>query len=654
MLTLASGILCHHPGLSETWYDSIVEQESNVMNTDNTCIAMHSVGNQIGQITCSLSVFCDRSLQGSISNVWVTLTGDRHQVKTPGFSVSLQYNALVADSIESWVLSPVVQMASGRETRQNYEIWDEDKLRYYTGVYVFMRDDASEYLRTPANAKKAYAKERALNYYYVNPLEVIDTTTTFTASCSGLWKPDLQIEWDNVSVETLGKQDLVAIKVVYWPTNGEFGNWYPPLLEEGDSFAPPDNATYLTLPYRGHLTLPYTKIHSTEGSRNGTTVVIWLELVASVPLKSRYCFINFAPEGNAFKDEYKETDFKPYGRLTDGEDDGTVIIWAGQKDPEEIDDNNDDIEPNTPDTPNVLDMGLVTTYSMTVGKIKRVGDWLWSANFFDNIRLLNNSPIENIISVKAMPVTLGNTGDNLPIILGNVTCPESARVVTNEPARVNIGTFTVPRPFGNFLDYRQAITIFLPFIGLRDLDPSIVVGRTFELFYIFDVVTGTCKAVMTCDGSEVYAFDGMAGIDIPITSNNRAQFEAGIASSLVSSGIQAGASLATGNPIGLVGSVSTAVSGVAGAQFRSITSGSPSPQTSWYESKHIYLIIRRPRYSRPATFDHTYGRPCNATYRLSQLNGFTKIANDCDLSGITASETLKEKLRDLLTSGIYC
>ena len=74
--------------------------------------------------------------------------------------------------------------------------------------------------------------------------------------------------------------------------------------------------------------------------------------------------------------------------------------------------------------------------------------------------------------------------------------------------------------------------------------------------------------------------------------------------------------------------------------------GALSPQSCYY-------IIRTPIITLPSNFAHTKGYICMNTYRLSELNGFTKLTNDVDLSGFNCTNNELERLRSILVSGFY-
>lgn len=317
----------------------------------------------------------------------------------------------------------------------------------------------------------------------------------------------------------------------------------------------------------------------------------------------------------------------------------------GYKKPTEDSDGSDDNA-----SANVSNL-LNTTYKLSQAQLQSLGNFLWQDSFMNNIKLLNNSPIENLVSVKALPVSLP-VGTEQALVLGNVDTGIKATPVTNTYIKFTMGTKKVPHFENNFSDYNNVTCdVYLPCIGtIADIDPREVIGQTLTLKYCFDVVTGDVLAELFNNKGGALnlmgIYKGNIGIDIPLTASNRAQVEAGYISDFISA----------------VGSVATKnITGVAEAGLSAITrqnttksSGSISGCTAQGLPIKPYLHISSPvvpDYSD--TFVHTYGRPCLLSKKLSKLKGYTQVDKNCDLSGITCTQKEKEMLRNIISSGFY-
>lgn len=289
---------------------------------------------------------------------------------------------------------------------------------------------------------------------------------------------------------------------------------------------------------------------------------------------------------------------------------------------------------------------LTACYELSVERLNNIAIKLWSEDFFSNILLLNNSPIENILSCKLLPLSL--SGSENPVKIGNVDMGINGNRLSKTVYRYNIGTISIPRisdmGFLNYAPY-TSIVIFLPFIGFKELNTSDIMGRNVSVDYIVDVITGACKAIITVNNYQCYEFDGNCGIDIPLTAGNRSQVEMGY----VKAAVGVVSNIASKN---IGGAISSGISG-AMQQYHYSTNGSYSPSTGAYEDRTCFIIIDRPQYTEVSKFGHTKGYKCQLSKTIGSLKGFVKTTENVDLSNISAPEYCKKKILDLLSSGIY-
>lgn len=289
---------------------------------------------------------------------------------------------------------------------------------------------------------------------------------------------------------------------------------------------------------------------------------------------------------------------------------------------------------------------LTVCYELSVERLNNIAIKLWSEDFFSNILLLNNSPIENILSCKLLPLSL--SGSETPVKIGNVDMGINGNKLSKTVYRYNIGTISIPRisdmGFLNYAPY-TSIVIFLPFIGFKELNTSDIMGRNISVDYIVDVITGACKAIITVNNYQCYEFDGNCGIDIPLTAGNRSQVEMGY----VKAAVGVVSNIANKN---IGGAISSGISG-AMQQYHYSTNGSYSPATGAYEDRTCFVIIDRPLYTEVSKFGHTKGYKCQLSKTIGSLKGFVKTTENVDLSNISAPEYCKKKILDLLSSGIY-
>ena len=421
-------------------------------------------------------------------------------------------------------------------------------------------------------------------------------------------------------------------------------NWHNEVLE-GRNFDFSNSKIYVKLSSDsgGAYLYPFKELEYNNGSikftwydmdnEADTTIFYpWLELLIYAvyvdengeEYESGYCHVKLRQKSSSFDSIYELGE--------QGSDGSTITVVNYEDDPEGYDDDDDDYhdpldnEDDTPDDSTDITVSgeVCKTYKIEQIELKKLGQFLWTSDFFDNILLVNNSPIENIISLKALIGTVTTTGTSQTLALGNVTTTASA-IPCSESITINVGSITLPRKYNNFLDFEPytKVQIYLPFYGCAMLDSSLVIGRTITIKYIIDVITATAKIKIIHDNKTLYEFKTTCGTDLPITSSNRASVEMGY----LSSGVGMGISIASGN---VLGGLASGLS-MAQSQYHSSTSGNVSGVLNFHDSRMVTVLVDRPVYTELRNFNKTHGRVCNLSKTLRDLRGFTKCAENVQI-----------------------
>lgn len=325
---------------------------------------------------------------------------------------------------------------------------------------------------------------------------------------------------------------------------------------------------------------------------------------------------------------------------TEGSDGYTKDDDKGYHDNKDKDDDDTDTK--------VLSSGigvLTSTFHMTKERLEQLGRFLWSGSIFDDFSLINNNPIENIISCKSIP--FGISGTTQEITLGNVKTGVNGEKISQNFSKQTIGTVSIAEHYKNFLDYAPYtnVIIYLPYIGFKELDTSLVMGKTLKIEYTLDVITGGCLAQIYVGKIRLYEFTGNIGVDIPITASNRAQVE----SAYISGGVGVVSNAMSGNVTRAVNSII----GAATSQYHYSGTGNPSPSCVASTNRTCYVVIDRPQYQPLNAFNHTRGRMCCLSKTIGSLNGFTVCDKNIDISGVSATDEEKEEIVNILSSGFF-
>ena len=327
--------------------------------------------------------------------------------------------------------------------------------------------------------------------------------------------------------------------------------------------------------------------------------------------------------------------------------DGTEGSDGYTKDDDKGYDDNKDKDDDDDDT-NVLSSGigvLTSTFHMTKERLVQLGQFLWGSSIFDEFSLINNNPIENIISCKAIPYAISGTTQE--ITLGNVKTGVNGEKISQNFSKQTIGSVTIAEHYKNFLDYAPYtnVIIYLPYIGFKELDASLVMGKTLRIEYTLDVITGGCLAQIYVGKIRLYEFTGNIGVDISITASNRAQVE----SAYINAGVGVVSSAMSGNVTGAVNSII----GAATSQYHYSGTGNPSPSCVASTNRTCYVVIDRPQYQPLKAFNHTRGRMCCLSKTIGSLKGYTVCDSNIDISGISATDEEKDEIVNILSTGFF-
>lgn len=324
----------------------------------------------------------------------------------------------------------------------------------------------------------------------------------------------------------------------------------------------------------------------------------------------------------------------------------------------------DPINPNPDPTPSpavpiaplpstVSSNKLFTVYNPSASELNALGAYLWDSSIIASIRDIWQNPLDGIISliqVYATPTTSGSHN----IILGFLDSGVSANVVSSQFVTVNCGSVTVPENKQNATDYAPytSLHLYLPFIGIVELDTNECMKSTIDVKYEIDVYTGTCLATVSVTRSEdmpnapiLYTYSGNCSQQIPLTSGNAT----GMLTALIG-GITAGLSVASGGGLGVVAGATIAGQSLAHEMFHVSHSGNISANAGIMGQKKPYLIIGRRHGYDANNYSSLYGFPANKTIVLGNHTGYVKVKH-CFLK-TSATQPEHDEIMALLRNGV--
>ena len=310
----------------------------------------------------------------------------------------------------------------------------------------------------------------------------------------------------------------------------------------------------------------------------------------------------------------------------------------------------DPIDFPAPPTGGALSTGTIKGFVVSTGIISGLFNELWNTSLFDidTFQKLLSEPLDALISLHCLPFIPAN-GTAATIKLGNYETQQSAPVITNQYSTIDCGELTVPKYWGNALDYEpytKNIEIYLPFIGIKQLKAEDVIGFKLKIKYIVDVLTGDLTAQIKCGKSVLYKFQGNCKATIPIS----AKVNESLTNLIKGAGHVAVGAVAGGLAGAATGAISAAVNTSLSKSVIS-RSGDLSGAVGLLDDFLPYLIIHRPIQSLAENFKSFKGYPSNITATLSSLKGYTEVEY-IHLKNIKATDAEIEEIEALLKEGV--
>ena len=310
--------------------------------------------------------------------------------------------------------------------------------------------------------------------------------------------------------------------------------------------------------------------------------------------------------------------------------------------------------PTTPNPPDTGDGGSPTVvppvgkasslwsiYNPTLEQVNQFGSWLWSSNFVEQLKKLFSDPMQAIIGLHKVYSPVQTSGQGT-IKCGYLDSEVPSKLVSEQYVTVDCGSVDLQEYFGNVFDYPPytEVSIYLPFIGVRHLDPSDVMRSTISVTYHVDVLTGACLAEVNVQrdaaGGTLYTFSGDAAVRYPVSSGSYM----GIVSGLIG----VATSVVSGNLLPALGGATRLHTNVD-------RSGSFTGNAGAMGSKIPYLIISRPQTAMADKFETLSGYPSNTYTPLSACTGFTQV-KFCHVENLTATDAEKQEIEQLLKEGV--
>lgn len=320
--------------------------------------------------------------------------------------------------------------------------------------------------------------------------------------------------------------------------------------------------------------------------------------------------------------------------------------------------------------------GLMSVYACSPAELQAVAHTLWDntggTDWTDNLVKNYMSPFDNIIGLTLLPFepTQYISGVSSNVIVGNYDTGVASTKLSNTFAQIDLGSVSVPEAYKTYADYDgTSVDIYLPFIGVENLNVDDVMDSTIHLYYNVDVLSGVCIAFLLSDRYGVFAsYAGNMKCDLPISGVNFSNQSQAWACMNFGSGGKIGelskhilknqqlASYDHKSMWDIKGKALELQYGITGTDVsapqykRSGTIGSASALMG---IKKPFLIFNTPRLWSGG-IKKNKGFVSNLEVTIGSQSGFlsSSVTNN-KLSGINCTTEEKDEIRRLLSQGIY-
>lgn len=354
--------------------------------------------------------------------------------------------------------------------------------------------------------------------------------------------------------------------------------------------------------------------------------------------------------------------------------------------------------------------GFVTLYQPSAAQLQMVAKDLYNlfggggsiSDIIDNAIYGNIDKI--IVGLGILPVRPLTSGYKTPMVGNNELTP--MQVVSSQYYELDCGSLEIAECYGSYLDYNPytKISIYLPYIGVKELNVDEIMAGTISVKYFVDCYNGNCVANIMVQKEGIplsvrYCFSGNCMQEIPVNSENWNQVMSNCVAlaTTVVGGAVAGAGIAAAGAAGAAsaanaGNAAMASSGAnagfaanaakiqgganmarttvnlaqnanktAGAAVGNVIASKMMPERAGALGQSIgmmspqtpYIIRTIPKISLPENYAHHKGYPSNIyAPTLGSLEGYTEVESVI-LNNLAATEPETEEIYKLLQEGIY-
>ena len=321
--------------------------------------------------------------------------------------------------------------------------------------------------------------------------------------------------------------------------------------------------------------------------------------------------------------------------------------------------------PNMPGL-SATDAGIIGLFVPSVQQMQDLADFMWTdfggtgttvedilSEIVEALKRSISNPLDYVLGLNIIPSQGLSVGANKVIRFGFVSSGVSMPRLSDQYFSVDCGSLSFDAVCGDtFLDYApySKFSIYLPYIGVREVDANDFVGHTIGVVYHGDVITGGITAYVTKDGSVMYQYSGSCALNVPLSADNwgnTISAAVNVATAIVAGKASAGAA-------GVAKAVAQGAASVAANPSllspQVAHSGAVSGSAGCMGVQVPFVIREAVRFHSTENFNKFSGYPSFYYKALSDMSGYTRVL-DLHLHDIPATQEEVQEIESILKEG---
>jgi hypothetical protein len=321
----------------------------------------------------------------------------------------------------------------------------------------------------------------------------------------------------------------------------------------------------------------------------------------------------------------------------------------------DFDETSDIIEEPTLPASLAVASGFLTVYNPTYTQVVDLGNYVWNSLPVDTLKKMFSNPMDVIIGLSIFPFLIDDDSRNWEIMIGNINSHVVARKARNQFQTVDCGKLYIKPYSKSYLDYSPytKIELALPYIGTKQLDTDIIMGKWIWVKYRVDLISGGCMAILSFSDTEngeysvIAEYTGKCNIEIPISGSDFRELGRGILQAVAGTG----AILLSNGAVGGDWVGSGLANMVTGMKPNIERSGGLTSCIGLLGVQKPRIIKTIPRQCVPENQAQLQGYPVLIKDNFANLEGFTSF-EEVSIKGARMTEREKQRAKALLESGV--